>query len=272
MLAEPPETAWDLRWQMFGVPVRVHPFFWLVMLLLGQSAFRQGPIYLVIWVLCAFVSILIHEFGHVFMGMVFGARGHIVLYAFGGLAIGSNRLARPYERIAVSLAGPFAQFGFLAVILGMLFLRDTQDAAYVSRATEILGLPHLALEHDFRLTELSANRPIEFAIVSTFIAINIFWPLLNLLPIWPLDGGQVTRELCDLAHRGRGLSLSLLISTTVAGAIAGVALLAYLGRPMVPFIGGSPWMIIMFGLLAYQSYQAYVAAESHRRWTDDHWQ
>lgn len=272
MLAEPPETAWDLRWQMFGVPVRVHPFFWLVMLLLGQSAFRQGPIYLVIWVLCAFVSILIHEFGHVFMGMVFGARGHIVLYSFGGLAIGSNRLARPYERIAVSLAGPFAQFAFLAVLFGLLFVRDSQDIAYLSLVGLELGLPFRNPEHLLRLREMMLTRPIEFAVISELILINVYWPLLNLLPIWPLDGGQVTREVCDIVNRGRGLSVSLMISTIVAGGIAGLSALAYFGRPMVPFIGGSPWMIIMFGLLAYQSYQAYVAAESHRRWTDDHWQ
>ena len=66
--------------------------------------------YLVLWIICVFVSILIHEMGHVLMGRLFGAEGHIVLYSFGGLAIGSKRLADRWQRIAVSFAGPLAQF------------------------------------------------------------------------------------------------------------------------------------------------------------------
>jgi stage IV sporulation protein FB len=51
--------------------------------------------------------------------------------------------------------------------------------------------------------------------------INIFWGLVNLLPIWPLDGGQISREICQ-AYRGQeGQRLSLLISLFTAGAFAG---------------------------------------------------
>ena len=85
MLLEPQTTAWDLRWQMFGIPVRVHPMFWLAGLLMGQQSLKQGAEYLLAWVACFFISILIHELGHVVMGMIYGTSGQIVLYAFGGL-------------------------------------------------------------------------------------------------------------------------------------------------------------------------------------------
>src|SRR4051812_37327197 len=65
MLLEPQTTEWDLRWMMFGIPVRVHPFFWLVCLLMGQSALELGVLYLLAWIGCVFVSILVHELGHV---------------------------------------------------------------------------------------------------------------------------------------------------------------------------------------------------------------
>jgi hypothetical protein len=90
---------------MFGIPIRVHPMFWLMSVILGYSTIQDGFEYLIIWVACVFVSILIHELGHVIMGRFFGADGHIVLYSFGGLAIGSNSLSSRGQRIAVSFAG-----------------------------------------------------------------------------------------------------------------------------------------------------------------------
>ena len=90
LFMEPSQTPYDLRWRMFGVPVRVHPRFWLVSVIMGWNTVHEGFQYLLIWVACSFASILIHEFGHVAMGQIFGSRGHIVLYGFGGLAIGSN--------------------------------------------------------------------------------------------------------------------------------------------------------------------------------------
>src|SRR5262249_14879834 len=111
-LLEPGHTPYDLRWRLFGVHVRVHPMFWLLSAILGFNTTEFGFQYLLFWMACVFVSILIHEFGHVWMGLAFGAEGHIVLYGFGGLAIGSNRSANPWKRIAVALAGPMAGFLF----------------------------------------------------------------------------------------------------------------------------------------------------------------
>ena len=50
--------------------------------------------------------------------------------------------------------------------------------------------------------------------------INLFWPLLNLLPIWPLDGGQITREVSTAVSRRQGLVVSLWISLIVSGFLA----------------------------------------------------
>src|SRR5216683_2380234 len=115
---EPAETSFDLRWRMFNIPVRVHPLFWIVGAALGweRSYVRFGINALLVWMFAMFVSILIHELGHVFMGRVFGTDGHIVLHGFGGLAIGSNNLYNPWKRIAVSFAGPGAQLVLLALV------------------------------------------------------------------------------------------------------------------------------------------------------------
>src|SRR5262249_2171168 len=85
LLLEPERTQFDLSWRMFGVRVRVHPMFWLISCLMGANLLNHpsgnGVGLLGIWVGCVFVSILVHEFGHVLMGRAFGADGQVVLYA-----------------------------------------------------------------------------------------------------------------------------------------------------------------------------------------------
>ena len=55
-------TPFDLNFSLFGIPVRIHPFFWLVAILTGWNPYL--PKLIVIWVACFFVSILVHEMGH----------------------------------------------------------------------------------------------------------------------------------------------------------------------------------------------------------------
>src|SRR5947209_12147250 len=104
MLVEPGQTAYDLRFRLFGTPVRVHPFFWLFSAILGWRVVdeQDGLLRLVIWIICCFLSVLLHEFGHIWIGALFGSRdSYIVLYSFGGLAVGSRDLVRRWQRIAV---------------------------------------------------------------------------------------------------------------------------------------------------------------------------
>jgi Zn-dependent protease len=216
---------------MFGVPVRVHPMFWVFSALLGwdlvQGENRLQLLFL--WIACVFVSILLHEFGHVFMGMLCGARGgYIVLYAFGGLAIGSNALANRWKRIAVSLAGPAIQLVLYGVLWELL-----QTGVIRPR-----GL-----------------HPVALWVLKFLMAINFYWPILNLLPIWPLDGGKVTRELCDWFFPGRGVRLALGFSMFVGGLIAINAIAGQSERAFLPdFAPVGQYTAILFGLLAFSNF------------------
>src|SRR5579884_3244006 len=192
---EPNETAYDLRWRMFGTPVRVHPMFWLMSLILGyDGTIHLGVGFVLAWVACVFVSVLLHEFGHVWMGRLFGSHGHIVLYSFGGLAVGSNALARRWQRILVLLAGPLIQLVlFLALVCLVIWVLPSHPKG--------------------------ENHPAD-VIVSLLLEINLIWPILNLLPIWPLDGGQITREVLQAIMPARGTAFSLGISMVVSGLLA----------------------------------------------------
>ena len=85
MLGEPQRTEYDWNFQIFGIPCRVHPFFWLLAVMLGiRGNSSQG---ILIWVSVVFVSILVHELGHAFTIRYFGWSPRVVLHSFGGLAI-----------------------------------------------------------------------------------------------------------------------------------------------------------------------------------------
>ena len=87
MIGEPAPTQADLHFRAFGVPVRVHPWFWVIALLLGLGGGeRADPMETVIWVAVVFVSILVHELGHAFPQRFYGGHPRITLYSFGGLA------------------------------------------------------------------------------------------------------------------------------------------------------------------------------------------
>src|SRR6516162_9943921 len=72
ILMEPERTPYDLNFSILGIPVRVHPWFWLVTALFGSSTLNEGVSYLLLWILCVFFSILIHELGHVAAYALFG--------------------------------------------------------------------------------------------------------------------------------------------------------------------------------------------------------
>jgi Zn-dependent protease len=248
LLLEPEPTPFDLHFRLFRTPVRVHPMFWALSALLGWEYSKFGLGYLVLWVLCVFVSILIHEFGHVWAGRLFGAEGYIVLFSFGGLAIGSSDLRVRWQRVLVYFAGPLIQLLLAAIIWW--------------------GVRPLAWDRvppDWRV-------PVREAIV-ILLEINVFWPVINLLPIWPLDGGKIAREVCEALLGRRGVAVSLGISLVVSGLLALHTFLAEKGRGLIPYVPPlGMYMALFFLLFCVSSFLALQAEnERFRRQGGDDW-
>lgn len=257
---EPDQTPYDLQFRIFGAYVRVSPWFWLVSAIMGWSAMRLGFAYLLLWIGCVFVSILIHELGHVLTGRFFGAEGHIVLYSFGGLAIGSSLLAHRWQRIAVYFAGPVAGFLFLIGVwlVGAIAAPELTGAVgreFIATLQYLLGMrfdPMAIFEVPPGLIPDG---------LQNLIWINFFWGLLNLVPVWPLDGGRISRDLLEGARPADGVRLSLILSAVVAGLLA-------LGTIYL-FRGGSLYLTLFFALLAVQSFQMLQQLPPTRSWDDE---
>lgn len=113
------ETRYDLRFQALGIPVRIHPLFWVVSFILGFHDAEPNNIPLaLLFVVCSFLSILVHEFGH---GLVAKAQGYrpseILLYFFGGLCSYDPGRQRPGQHLAVLIWGPGAGFVLAGVVM-----------------------------------------------------------------------------------------------------------------------------------------------------------
>jgi Zn-dependent protease len=249
MLAAPEPTAYDLRFRALGIPVRVSPWFWAVTALLGWG----NPTSTVIWVACVFVSILVHEYGHGLMTRAIGGHPRIVLYGMGGLC-SSDELQTPRQRLAVLAWGPGAGFALLGVVLLVLMI------AYQVAPREILGLIQLTVgvrpdpEVVTGLLTQFRGLPILWNVVQNLIWINLFWGLLNLLPIWPLDGGQIAGVLLTQANRRQGPYWTHVISLVTAG-IVGVAAFQYTQ---------SLFLVLFFGLFALNNFQILQALQHVR--------
>jgi stage IV sporulation protein FB len=270
VLLEPEPTQFDLRWRMFGIRVRIHPGFWLIACLMGAQYLEHpsyGAGYLVVWVVCMFVSILVHELGHVVMGRMFGSRGDIVLYTFGGLATASTNVPRRWQRVAVLFAGPLAGFLLLGVVY--VIQLQTSGALYVAglhgrppRPDGSVWMPYDMPRTEWVLLEASG--------MLTWM--NLFWGLLNLLPIYPLDGGQISRELFSAASPRNGFRIALGISLAFAALLAVHSLIPADSRLRIPFLpAGSMFSAMLFGLLAVENLMMLqqLRAQRRRPWEDE---
>ncbi|MCA9234550.1 MAG: hypothetical protein KDA44_03735 [Planctomycetales bacterium] len=258
LFAEPPRSEYDLRFRAFGFPVRVHPYFWLLAVLLGVGFGRGESVDLadlVIWIAVVFVSILVHELGHAFAQRHFGGRPWITLHAMGGLAACDDCDRAPRSQILIALAGPAA--GFASALLAVVALRITGHVVgfrFGSPDSFGSAIEGLRIFGGTLYWEATGNPRMNF-LLRQFFWVNIGWGLINLLPIYPLDGGQVSREVLTLKNPRRGIVLSLQVSMSAAAIMAGVGLVAW----------KSLFTALLFGSLAYSSYQALKAYQS-RSW------
>lgn len=214
MLAPPQPTRYDLCWTQWGIAVRIHPFFWLLALILAYSDRASLP-QIVVTMLCIAFSILIHEFGHALTAKRYGARNlKVVLTGYGGIAMSTQHL-NSRQRVWQIIWGPGA--GLCLFVLLLLVVNT-------------VGLNRMP--------------PLVGGAVRTLMWINLYWSLLNLIPVQPLDGGQLMREWLARKYRQGADSRSFRISTWIAGGGAIFFLL-------------TGWFVatIIFMYLAFMNYQ-----------------
>lgn len=164
-----------LQFRLFRIPIAVHWTFFLLTAFMGGAISAQQPddwFRVLIFMLAAFHSILIHELGHAFAGIRSGAPFvAIQLHGMGGVAIFPEARFNRARGILVSAAGPAA-----SILLALTFM-------IISRLVLPTMDPYTRL--GFFLGYF----------LSTMVFINAFWSVFNLFPVLPLDGGQILKDL-----------------------------------------------------------------------------
>ncbi len=160
--------------------------------------------------LALFAIVLTHEFGHALAcKQVGGIADHIVLWPLGGVAY-VNPPPRPGATLWSIAAGPLVNVALMPVLWGLYALgRSLGWAATMPNAEQLLY---------------------------SVLWINIVLLVFNILPIFPLDGGQILRALLWFSL---GRARSLLVATLLG--FVGVAAFLFFA-----FRSGSIW----FGALA----------------------
>ena len=217
------------HFRIFGIPIRVEPFFVIVAALFGL---RLEPLWVVFaWVVIVFVSVLVHELGHALTYRALGQRSAIVLHGFGGFTVatgGGRRVLSKPKSIFVSISGALAQLVFLGLPAWLLYRSDWYTDTLLEWA-------------------VAGASGFSWAPVVYYLQfVSIWWAVFNLLPIRPLDGGHVAETLF-----GFETACKLSIAFAVVAAF-------------VTFRSGQFGLfgLVFFGIFAYMNFQDLRAGQS----------
>jgi Zn-dependent protease len=230
--------------RIFGINVRVHILFviWIAYSLYEARDRADEALFLGL----LFGTVLLHEFGHCFGArLVGGYAENILMWPLGGLAY-AHAPMRPWPQFVTVAAGPLVN-----VILCLL------SAAAILLGSGGMLLPginpiHLGI-HAVR--ELPAFSPVLterwLDLLVTFYHVNLFLLAFNLLPIFPLDGGQLFHAII---WPFVGLQRASVIACYVG--LAGCAVFGLLGLRQVQQ-GSMLFFIAIFGgFICWQRLQA----------------
>src|ERR1043166_800877 len=217
--------------QLFGIEVYLH-WSWFAMAYFRYRFLREdyrSPAWYMAEYVTLFLIVLLHEFGHALACRQVGGQANlIVLWPFGGVAYVPPP-QRPGAMLWGIAAGPLVNV-ILLPILGGLWLLGYSAHWY-------------------------AMHPNAYLLVRNMAVINLIVLMFNLLPVFPLDGGQILRSLLWYVF-GRARSLQI---ATVVGFVGVAALLG------TAYLLQSPWLGILAAFVLLNCWQSFQYAQALSR-------
>lgn len=218
-----------------GVPLRIGLSWLVVVPLVGVALFAGIPSTLgptagrvavaAAGTLLVFVSVIVHEVGHVLAARRHGvAVSGTAVFLVGGWSEMDLDRVDPATEMWVAAAGPLASAGLAAVLGGLaLVLPDSSGVFHVARV---------------------------LALVNAAVA------ALNLLPGFPLDGGRVVRGLLRSVgwSDARAERITAWVGVTVGAVLLALGSLAVLeGRPLAIVLVPSGALVLLLGVVVQPS-------------------
>ena len=184
-----------------GIDVFLHWSWFLVAAY--EISTRKGSYSSITWnvleYLALFVIVTLHEFGHALAcRQVGGTANQIVLWPLGGVAF-VNPPPRPGATLWSIAAGPLVNVVLIPVLSGLVML------------TRAVGW--------------ALTLPDAYALLRAVWLMNVVLLVFNILPVYPLDGGQILRSLLWFVI-GRARSLMAVAIIGFVG-VAGFIIIAF---------------------------------------------
>ncbi|HEV2295253.1 MAG TPA: site-2 protease family protein [Tepidisphaeraceae bacterium] len=222
---------------VFGIRVRMHASLLLVMVfvLLFGWGFGDTIAMRVQSMLMLFTVILLHEFGHCFAARSVGGQADDVLMTpLGGLAM-AMAPRRPWAQFVTVAGGPLVNV-VICLLCGI--------ALYLA-----IGI--------FPLGPWTFSRALSEVVTSGWLQISgyLFWMygisywllLFNLLPIFPLDGGQL---LQSVLWKPMGYYKSMLLTVNIG--LGGSVIMGMIGLATLGTLGGG-LLLIFIGIMCFMN-------------------
>lgn len=200
------------------IPVSIHPIFWIMAFGIGWLNSNQDIVDTMMWMIVIFVSILVHEFGHAVTARTFGQQAHIELMGMGGATYRRGGNISALKEFLIVLMGPLAGFGLFLISTFLLF-------AFGNTA------PYAVL-----------------FILQASIWVNFYWTILNLIPVYPMDGGKLFRIILESIFGIQGVKFSLFVSMAIAGTLS----ILFLWEQQI-------FLAAIFLLFTYEGYKAWYS-------------
>jgi len=188
--------------RLFGIDVYLHwAWFFAAWYFISSAKGYSSTVWSVLECLALFAIVLIHEFGHQLACRSVGGQTHdIILWPLGGVAYVSPP-QRPGAQLWSIAAGPLVNVLLFPIFTGVLLLARSAD--------------------------WGDSAPDVYVFVLTLWYINAVLLAFNLLPIYPLDGGQILRSLLWFVFgRARSLMIATIIGFVGIAAFIPVVILA----------------------------------------------
>lgn len=201
-----------LHWSFAIVPIAVF-FIWK-----DEGTEGKGLLWLSLFTLCLFLSILLHEYGHALTARRFGVKTKdIILLPIGGLARLTRLPQKPSQELIVAIAGPMVNIAIAILLAPFTY--------FFWKKLEVTALPlPEAITEDFTF------------FIPLLFGLNILLAFFNLIPAFPMDGGRILRALLSMKlSRVKATWIASILGQIIA---AGMVIYAiWKARPSYTLIG-----------------------------------
>ena len=198
------------------IPIRIHPFFWFLAAAIGWLN-SQSLLLTLLWMVIITISVLVHEYGHGYSALAFGQRCRIELIGMGGVTYRQGSSLKWWQDFLIVLSGPLA--GMALALLSYIVLQFP--------ISNILVIQLLRIS----------------------LWVNVVWSIFNLLPVFPLDGGQLLKIVFEAIWGVKGMRIAIavgIVLSVICGLIAFVMSLFFMGA--------------VFLILAFESFRSWKQA------------